>query len=312
MAAVNISTELKLLKEELSKVKLASAEKDKLIIELIAENKKLREENLKIREQLDNLLRHQFGQRSEKHLPQDDESSSEDEQDENLDIEFETITYERKKRCNRKNKLSKELPRQPVYYDLPHDLRICSCGCDKALRKIGEEITEQLVIVPEYSYVRQHIRFKYGGCLYDSNIITAPMLPQPIDRGLASPEIIAHTAINKYEDHLPLYRQEKRYKRYGIDMSRQTLYDWLSAGARWGKLIVERMKELSLKAPIFNTDDTPVQVLSPGNKKTKTGRLWVYAGHGGESIGSTVTSVEAQTPLFVAYNSYPDISKNNL
>jgi transposase len=52
---------------------------------------------------------------------------------------------------------------------------ICQCGCDCKLKKIGEEVTEQLVIIPEKVYVRQHIRFKYGGCEYDSTILIAPM-----------------------------------------------------------------------------------------------------------------------------------------
>lgn len=259
---------------EIAFLKKTVSEKDKLIEELKFENERLRE-------QLNNLLHHRFGQRSEKHLPQENEQEDNKVLDLN-DLEFENINYRRRKRKNRQNKFSNDLPRQKIYYDLPEC--ICDCGCGFTLRKIGEVITEQLVVIPEKVYVRQHIRFKYGGCPYDSTIITAPMLPQPIPKGLASPEFIAHIAINKYEDHLPLYRQEQRSKRYGIPMSRKTFCDWLALGAKWGRLIVGRMKEIALLAPMFNTDETPVPVLAPGNKKTKNGRLWVYAGHGGDAV----------------------------
>ena len=263
MVVVDSESEIAFLKKSL-------LEKDKLIEELRAEHARLRE-------RLDNLLQHRFGQRAEKYLPQDDNNKVDIK-----DVEFESITYQRKKRGKRKDKLSAELPRQKIYYDLPE--RICDCGCGFTLKKIGEVIAEQLVVIPEKVYVRQHIRFKYGGCPYDSTIMTAPMLPQPIPKSLASPEFIAHIAINKYEDHLPLYRQEQRAKRYGVPMSRQTFCDWLSSGAEWGQLIVARMKEIALLAPMFNTDETPTPVLAPGNKKTKKGRLWVYVGHGGDAV----------------------------
>lgn len=266
MAAIDLIVENEKLRKEV-------AEKDKLIVEL-------RDEITRLSEQLKNLQRYVFGQRSEKHLPQDGPIPPATLED-NSGLEFENITYQRRKRQNKKDKME-GLLLEKIYYDLPENLRICQCGCSKPLRKIGEEISNQFVVIPEKTYIRQHIRFKYGGCQYGSAIIIAPMLAQPIDKGSASPEIIAHTAVNKYEDYLPLYRQEKRYERSGIKLARQTMCDWLQAGAKWGKLIVDRMKEYALLNPMFNTDDTPVPVLAPGTKKTKTGRLWVYAASGSE------------------------------
>ncbi len=266
MAATDLIVENEKLRQEL-------VERDKLIVEL-------RGEITRLREQLSNLQRYVFGQRSEKHLPQDDAIPPETPED-NSELEFENITYQRRKRRSKKDKMV-GLLLEKIYYDLPEDLRICPCGCGKKLQRMGEEISNQFVVIPEKAYIRQHIRFKYGGCQYGNTILIAPMLAQPIDKGSASPEIIAHTAVNKYEDHLPLYRQEKRYERSGIELARQTMCDWLKAGAEWGKLIVGRMKEYAILNPMFNTDDTPVPVLAPGTKKTKTGRLWVYAASGSE------------------------------
>jgi transposase len=264
MAAIDLVVENEQLRKKL-------AEQDKLIEELRFANEQLRE-------QLKNLQRYVFGQKTEKNLPQD-ESTSPEQSEDNTELQFETITYQRKKRSNKKDKMA-GLYVERIYYDLPEELRICQCGCGKPLRRMGEEITNQFVLIPEQSYIRQHIRFKYGGCQYDSTIITAPMLNQPIDKGSASSEIIAYIAVNKYQDHLPLYRQEERYKRSNIELARQTMCDWLREGAAWGKLLVDRMKDFALQNPMINTDDTPVPVLAPGNKKTKTGRLWVYAASG--------------------------------
>lgn len=185
MAAINFAVEIERLHKEL-------AEKDKLIEELRFANEQLRE-------QLKNLQRYVFGQKTEKNLPQD-ESTSPEQPEDNTELQFESITYQRKKRGNKKDKMA-GLYIERIYYDLPEELRICQCGCGKPLRRMGEEITNQFVLIPEQSYIRQHIRFKYGGCQYDSTIITAPMLNQPIDKGSASPEIIAHIAVNKYQDH---------------------------------------------------------------------------------------------------------------
>jgi hypothetical protein len=174
MAAINLVVENEKLRAENEKLRKELAEKDKLIAELLGELTRLRE-------QFDNLRRYVFGQKSEKHLPQDDVTLSPQDPEANADLKFETITYQRKKRRNKKDKMA-GLYIEKIYYDLPEAQRICQCGCGKQLRKIGVEITNQFVLIPERAYIRQHIRFKYGGCQYDSTIITAPMLNQPINK----------------------------------------------------------------------------------------------------------------------------------
>jgi transposase len=258
------------------------AQQDKRIVELEAKLEKQQH-------QLDNLLRHQFGQRSEKELlesnagleAEDGEAALEEAED--FDIEFETITYERRKRKGRKERLTDDLPRIPCYYGFSESGPLmCSCGCGRTLRQMGLEIKEELVVEPEKVYVLQHIRPKFGGCFYDSEIIIAPMLASPIKGGLAAAETIAHIAVNKYQDHLPLYRQQQRFLRSGIDISRQTMCDWMAAGANVLNELLQLLKPCALANPIMHTDDTPMPVQAPGTKKTKQGRLWVYAGRGGE------------------------------
>lgn len=235
-----------------------------------------------LRYQLDEQRRHRFGQRSEKDLSDGDSIEADAVTDETAGIEFEDIAYRRRKRKHRRERLSASLPRVDVYYDISEGEKTCACGCGRKLRQMRTVISEVLVIIPEVIYVRRHIRPVYGGCAYDSQIIEAPMLPLPIKKGLASPELIAAIAINKYVDHLPLYRQQQRFARYDIDLSRQTMCDWLAAGAQILSPLVDLIEQKTLNNPIIHTDDTPMPVLAPGTKKTKTGRLWVYAGRGGD------------------------------
>ncbi len=235
-----------------------------------------------IEQELKTLKDYVFGQRSEKSPPEEDpEEAGEQEDADPKEISFETVgSYQRKKRRKRSDLLPPDIPRIQIIYDIPETQKTCACGCGQLLKKIGEEVTEQLCIIPEKMYVKQHIQYKYAGCPHESGVITAPKIKSPIPKSIASPEIIAHTAVNKFEDHLPLYRQEKRYGRYDIDIARQVQCDWLIKAAEVLEPMYQLIKQRVFLAPIINTDDTPIPVQNKGAGKTKTGRLWVYASHG--------------------------------
>ena len=79
-------------------------------------------------------------------------------------------------------------------------------ACGLGLTPMGEEISEQLDIIPAQFFVRRHIRAKYS-CRHCETVHTAPLPAQPIDRGLAAPGLLAHVLAAKYLDHLPLHRQ---------------------------------------------------------------------------------------------------------
>lgn len=99
---------------------------------------------------------------------------------------------------------------------------------------------------------------------------------RPFCQGLAGPGLIAHIATCKYADHLPLYRIEGIFARYGIEISRSTMCDWMGEVARLAWPLVKLMRERMLKGRVIHTDDTTVPVQDVG--KTKTGRLWCYIG----------------------------------
>jgi hypothetical protein len=87
---------------------------------------------------------------------------------------------------------------------------------------------------------------------------------------------LAHVLVSKYCDHLPLYRQSEMYARQDVELERSTLADWVGGTSRLLEPLVEALRRYVISAGKLHADDTPVPVLSPGNGKTKTGRLWTY------------------------------------
>ena len=119
------------------------------------------------------------------------------------------------------------MPRKPVLHDVPPEHRVCpDCGVERTC--IGHEVREQLEYVPASLIVLEHIRPKYACQACEGNVVIADRLPEPIEKGLPGPGLLAHIAVSKYADHLPLYRQEGIYKRFGVELSRSTMCDWMA------------------------------------------------------------------------------------
>lgn len=172
----------------------------------------------------------------------------------------------------------KELARRRIVHEVPEDERLCPC-CGEPMKVIREEISEQLDYQPASFFVNEHVRLIYAcqkGC--EEAPVIAPKPPQPIDKGLPGPGLLAHVAISKYCDHLPLYRQEGIYRRQGVDLSRSTMCGWIREVAELVAPVVDHLKQDLLRSDVIGTDDTTVPVLDPGQKVTSKGRLWVYVG----------------------------------
>ena len=171
--------------------------------------------------------------------------------------------------------------RRPLPAELPRETETISPGqeacpsCGGTLRQLGEDVAETLEYVPARFIVIRTVRPKLS-CSCCSQILQAPAPNRPIDRGLAGPGLLAHVLVSKFADHLPLYRQAEIYRREGVDLDRSTLADWVGGASRTLQPLVEMLKKYVLSAEKLHGDDVPVPVLSPGNGKTKTGRLWTY------------------------------------
>jgi transposase len=111
-----------------------------------------------------------------------------------------------------------------------------------------------------------------------STFVTAPRPPAPIARGLAGPGLLAHLIVSKFCDHLPLYRCERMFLRFGVNLSRSTLCDWLAQVAALLRPLWELLHARVLQSRVIQTDDTPVRVQAQAKAAAHQGRLWVQVG----------------------------------
>ena len=179
------------------------------------------------------------------------------------------------------------LKRVDVVHDLTEGEKQALAG-DGQLVPIGEEITEQYEWQPSSLYIVRHIQKKYarqpqllesGDGLAEKNIIAAPKPPAPIPGGIAGPGLIAEVVTNRFVDHLPFHRQERRFGRHGFPFSRQTTDGWaLDVAERWFVPLMDVLLEDVLAASSLNTDDTPVDVRDAHGKQRYQGRFWTYVG----------------------------------
>jgi len=180
-------------------------------------------------------------------------------------------------RRGRRRPLPPELPRIEVVHDLAAGEHQCACGC--RLSALGEEISEQLDIIPAQVRVIRHIRKKYACPRCETAPITAPLPAQPIPKSNASAGLLAHIAVAKYQDGLPLYRQEAILQRAGIDLSRQTLARWMIQVTELLQPLHNLLRDALLSGPVIHCDETVVQVLKEPDKPPESqSYMWVQAG----------------------------------
>ena len=182
--------------------------------------------------------------------------------------------------------------RKPFPESLPRDekrlLPAASCcpECGGSLSYLGEDAAEQLELMRSAFRVIRTVREKHA-CTQCDAIVQAPAPSRPIERGIAGPGLLARVLISKYAEHTPLYRQSEMYGRQGVELSRSLLSGWVDACCRLLSPLEEALQDYVLTDGKLHVDDTPVPVLLPGNKKTKTGRLWAYV-RDDRNAGSTL------------------------
>ncbi|MES9826815.1 MAG: IS66 family transposase [Candidatus Thiodiazotropha sp.] len=181
-----------------------------------------------------------------------------------------------------KPKAQKQQPkRAPLPADLPritieHELENTTCRCGCQLKRIGEEISEKLDYTPGTFTVQRHVRGKWV-CDQCETLTQAPVPAQVIDKGIPTSGLLAHVLVAKYGDHLPLYRQESIFARAGLPIARSTLADWVGRCGVALQPLVDALRETLVTHPVLHADETPVQMLAPGKKKTHRAYVWAYA-----------------------------------
>ena len=174
------------------------------------------------------------------------------------------------------------MPREEVIHDLSPDQKACG-KCGSFLSQIGAEEREQLETISVRFIVKKHRRLKYACRCCGETIALAKGPFEAIEKGIAGPNLLAQVLVDKYGDHLPLYRQEQRFKRHGLKISRSTLWNWVRLSACSLVPLVEAMKQDLLVVGHIFSDDTTMPTLrepTPENrgKQAKKNYMWVYTG----------------------------------
>ena len=183
--------------------------------------------------------------------------------------------------------LPPELPRTEIRHE--PESTLCPCGCQ--LKRIGEDVAEKLDYQPGTFSVERHIRGKWV-CDECETLSQAPVPAHVIDKGMATTNLLAQVLINKFADHLPLYRQEQMFDRTGYKLAASTMGSWVGQCGAALQPLVDALRTEILKQAVLHADETPITMLNVNNKvnnklsnkadqgkhsNTKKAYLWAYA-----------------------------------
>ncbi len=172
----------------------------------------------------------------------------------------------------RRASLPPQFPRTLILHE--PDNSHCQCGC--AIKRIGKDASEKLDYTPGVFTVERHIRGNQA-CEQCETLIQAPVPAHVIDKGVPTADLLAHIIVAKFADHLPLYRQEKIFGRAGLSIARSTLAQWVGNCGVQLQPLVDALREAVLTHDVVHADETPVQMLTLGAKKTHRAYVWAYA-----------------------------------
>lgn len=243
----------------------------------------------------------QFGASSEGHPGQGELfNEAEELAVETVEPTQESISYTRKKPTRKP--LPTDLPREVIVHDIDDADKVCGT-CDNELHSIGEDKNEKLEFIPAQVKVIEHVRPKYAcrHCEKNGTANTIKQAPVPksiIPKGYATPSLLSQLITSKYQYGLPLYRQEAMFKQYGIELSRQTMSDWMMKCAELFKPLYDRLHELILEQPVIAADETTLKVVKEDKNKCY---MWLYC-TGTDSPNNKLTGADIPNIVLYDYN----------
>jgi transposase len=293
---------------------------EETFIALTAKANQLAAENQQLRQRIDWLLRKMFARSSEKIHPGQLAFNLE-ENGVSLKAPEAPLEVDETVRARPVRKRGKRI-------ELPADLPVVEeriipeevLAEPAAFRQIGEEVFEQLDIIPTRCFKRRIIRPKF--VRIDNRSLPPVIAPAPkriIDNSIASAGLLAEISCCKYIEHQPLYRQEQSFKRrFGILISRKLMSGWMYQLAQMLAMIYEALRNELRSSGYLQVDETPVRYLNPGTGKCGQGYLWVYnrpkgsvlfewhTGRGGDCMKKMLLDFSGfvQNDGYVAYDSF--------
>jgi transposase len=268
---------------------LASAHQ--LILQMHARLHEMQGEIVDLRHRLDVMARRMFGRRSEQLDPaqlelafqallaEEEQAPRETEGEEAESDAGDESEPRPRRRGHGRRRAPRELPRETRVIE--PESTTCPC-CGKPMTRIGESRSEQMDYVPATVRVIETVRPTYACGSCKEGVVSAPPPPSPVERGKASASLLAHVAVSKYADHLPLNRQAGILARQGVDITKQTLCGWIRQvsdilepveAAHWASI---------LSSHVLQADETPVKVQDPPKKECRRAYFWAYVGDAGE------------------------------
>ena len=217
-----------------------------------------------------------------------------------------------KKAGGRRKKYPEHLPRVSTGYELPEDQRSCS-NCGGRLHEIDDEITRELERL-ETAIVHEIRRRKYACRCCTDGVVTAPGPDRVIDKGILGPGFLASVCVERFGNHMPYHRLEKKYAAEGLELSRSVLERSMAKCASILKPLHTELRAEVLRSPSIFTDDTPVTIARPGSQQgSKRGRVWIYADREGRHDYDFTDSRKRDGPMrilgdyqgFIQADAYP-------
>ncbi len=291
----------KTLPDDVDTLKDLLVRKENIILGKDSFISELKKTNEILMERVKLLEKYRYGRSSEKWTEEDkaqlalfNEAEVAVEESETETEQITVPSYSRNKKKRRKA-LPEDLPRKIIVHELSDSERQCQkidctkyTECQKMRPVIGTEETEELEFIPATIEVNHHIRYNYGPikCEHikeEENIpvvISAPKEKRLIPGSIATPSLLSYVAVSKFADALPFYRQERLFKRIGIEISRQTMSNWMIKASSGIEEFVALLGEWVLMSPLLNIDETTVQVLNEIGKSVQSkSYMWVRVGN---------------------------------
>ncbi|MCM4166053.1 MULTISPECIES: IS66 family transposase [unclassified Arenibacter] len=183
----------------------------------------------------------------------------------------EKLAYERRKRkSNHKGRtaLPEHLPVEEIEIYPSEDITDMVC--------IGKEVTDELEYEPAKYYIKRYIRYKYAP-KNKEGVVIGELPGRVIEKGIPGAGLLASILVDKYQDHLPLYRQLQRFKRADIPIASSTLEGWTRQSLKIIDILYQHLLEDIRSKGYLQSDETPIRVMDPAKKgKTHQGYYWVH------------------------------------
>lgn len=209
-----------------------------------------------------------------------------------------------KKKGRRRKQFPSELPTVTSSFELSEAERVCPC-CSGELHEIGVDETKELERI-ELTVLHKLRRHKYACRACEQGVTTAPGPPRVIAKGLLGPGFLATVAVERFGNHMPYNRLEKKYENEGLKISRSVLERSMATCAELLEPIWKELRRQVTDAPAIFTDDTTVTIARGSQGKSRKGRAWIYLDQKGNHFYDFTESRKRDGPLavLVGYSGY--------